>query len=167
MKSSEVPEMSAKSLQQEIRKKRPFDHPEEEAALNLLRTVDAIRAPTERLFAEHGLSDSQYNVLRILRGHGGDGVPCSEIGEQMISRMPDVTRLVDRLEQAKLVERARTASDRRVVLVRLTDAGRTLLAKLDEPVRQLQVELLGHLTRAELSELTRLLVKLRHPPQRT
>jgi len=158
--------MSAKSLQEEIRKKRPFDQPEEEAALNLLRTVDAVQAPIERLFSEHGLSDSQYNVLRILRGHGGDGIPCSEIGEQMISRMPDVTRLVDRLEQAKLVERARTASDRRVVLVRLTDAGRTLLADLDEPVRKLQVELLGHLTRAELTELTRLLVKVRHPPQR-
>lgn len=158
--------MSARSLQQEIRKKRPFDQPEEEAALNLFRTVDAVQAPIERLFAEYGLSDSQYNVLRILRGHGGEGVPCSEIGEQMISRMPDVTRLVDRLEQSKLVERARTASDRRVVLVRLTDAGRTLLSDLDEPVRQLQVELLGHLTRAELTELTRLLVKVRHPPQR-
>jgi len=158
--------MAARSLQEEIKKKEPFDQPEEEAGLNLLRTVDAIRAPTERLFAEHGLSDSQYNVLRILRGHGGDGIPCSEIGEQMISRMPDVTRLVDRLEQSKLVERARTASDRRVVLVKLTDPGRALLAKLDGPVRQLQVDMLGHLTRAELAELTRLLVKVRHPPER-
>lgn len=159
--------MAAKTLQEEIRKKRPFDQPEEEAALNLLRTIDAIRAPTDRLFAEHGLSDSQYNVLRILRGHGGDGVPCSEVGDQMITRMPDVTRLVDRLEQAKLVERARTAADRRVVLVRLTDAGRALLEKLDEPVRQVHIDLLGHLSRTELEELTRLLVKIRNPPLST
>lgn len=151
-------------LQQEIRKKTPFDQPEEEAALNLLRTVDCIRLPFERLFAQHGLSDPQYNVLRILRGHGGEGLPCSEIGTQMISRMPDVTRLVDRLEQSKLVERARTTSDRRVVLVRLTEAGRDLLACLDGPVRELHGHTLGHLKRSELAELNRLLVKARHPP---
>jgi DNA-binding MarR family transcriptional regulator len=158
--------MMAPSLQHEIRKKRPFEHAEEEAGLNLFRTVDYLRGPTERLFAEHGISDSQYNVLRILRGHGGEGVPCSEIGEQMITRMPDVTRLVDRLEQAKLVERARTAADRRVVLVRLTESGRSLLAKLDGPTRKIQTDTLGHLTRAELQELNRLLVKIRNPPAR-
>lgn len=156
--------MSA-SLQQEIRKKRPFELPEEEAGLNLLRTVDCIRLPFERLFEEYGLSDPQYNVLRILRGHGGEGLPCSEIGTQMITRMPDVTRLVDRLEQAKLVERGRTAADRRVVLVRLTEAGRDLLARLDKPIRDLHVQTLGHLKRSELAELNRLLVKARHPPE--
>lgn len=152
-------------LQQEIRKKKPFDQPEEEAGLNLLRTVDYVRLPFDRLFAEHGLSDPQYNVLRILRGHGGEGLPCSDIGTQMITRMPDITRLVDRLEQAKLVERARTTTDRRVVLVRLTKAGCDLLNRLDGPVRELHVQTLGHLKRSELAELNRLLVKARHPPQ--
>jgi DNA-binding MarR family transcriptional regulator len=152
-------------LQQEIRKKKPFEQPEEEAGLNLLRTVDCIRLPFERLFAEYGLSDPQYNVLRILRGHGGEGLPCSEIGTQMITRMPDITRLVDRLEQAKLVERARTSADRRVVLVRLTEAGSDILNRLDEPVRELHIQTLGHLKRSELAELNRLLVKARHPPE--
>ncbi|HTI49663.1 MAG TPA: MarR family transcriptional regulator [Planctomycetaceae bacterium] len=153
--------MSAGELQREIRKKKPFDLPEEEAGLNLVRTVDFLQLPFERLFAEHGLSDSQYNVLRILRGHGGEGLPCTEIGSQMLTRMPDITRLVDRLEQSKLVERARTAADRRVVMVRLTKAGREVLDRLDAPVRALHKQALGHLTRAELAELTRLLVKVR------
>lgn len=151
-------------LQHELRKKQPFDLLEQEAGINLVRTVDALRLPFERLFAEQGLSDSQYNVLRILRGHGGEGLPCTEIAAQMITRMPDITRLVDRLEQARWVERSRTQTDRRVVLVRLTAAGQALLDRLHEPIRELHRQALGHLTRPELTELNRLLVKARHPP---
>src|SRR5205823_12001244 len=98
-------------------------------------------------FQAHGLTGPQYNVLRILRGHGGDGVPCHEIGGQTVARTPDVTRLVDRLEAAGLAERARTAADRRVVLVRITPAGRELLARLDQPVLDLHRQALAHLSR--------------------
>src|SRR5262245_13247293 len=155
--------LEAGVLQAELRKKRPFDVPEEEAMLNLQRTLDALAAPFEQLFRERGISDSQYNVLRILRGVGADGLPCSEIGERMVSRDPDITRLVDRLEKAGLVERARIATDRRVILVRLTPAGLKLVGELDKPVMELHRRQLGHLTRAELATLNRLLVKGRYP----
>lgn len=154
--------MPNSTLQEEIRKRKPFERPEEEAHLNLQRTADRLAEPFERLMGEFNLSGPQYNVLRILRGHGGKGLPCSEIVGQMLTRMPDMTRLVDRLEQAGLVQRCRTAEDRRVVLVCITPAGLEVLAKLDKPIRELHLVTLGHLTRAELAELNRLLVKARH-----
>jgi DNA-binding MarR family transcriptional regulator len=153
--------MAKSVLQEELRKKHPFASPEQETSLNLLRTQDHIQHAFARLFEGHGISGSQYNVLRILRGHGGDGLPCQEVAAQMVTRMPDVTRLVDRLAEAGLVERARTARDRRVVLVKITAAGLELLARLDRPVLDLHKRLLGHLSRAELAELNRLLVKAR------
>jgi len=156
--------MTRSSLQNELRKKKPFDLPEEEAGLNLIRTVDVVRLPFDRLFAEHGISDPQYNVLRILRGHGGRGLPCTEITAQMVSRMPDMTRLVDRLEKAGLVRRCRTDADRRVVLICITPAGLELLRRLDQPVRDLHKHTLGHLSRTELADLNRLLVKARTVP---
>lgn len=154
--------MKTSRFQIEIRKEKPFDRPEQEAHLNLLRTVDALGLPFERLFAESGISGPQYNVLRILRGHGKRGLACSEIGEQMITRMPDVTRLVDRLEKAGLVRRCRTAEDRRVVLNSITAEGLALLSRLDRPVQALHQETLGHLTQAELAQLSRLLEKARN-----
>jgi DNA-binding MarR family transcriptional regulator len=148
-------------LQHELRKKKPFDSPEQEACLNLVRTQDHIGHQFARLLNEHGISGPQYNVLRILRGVGGEGLPCLEIGVRMITRMPDVTRLVDRLEDAGWVTRCRTPQDRRLVLVKVTPAGLDLLARLDQPVRDLHKQVLGHLSREELAELNRLLVKAR------
>ncbi len=156
--------MSRPTLQRELRKKKPFELAEEEAGLNLIRTTDCVRFPFDRLFADNGISDPQYNVLRILRGHGGRGLPCTEITAQMISRMPDMTRLVDRLEKGGLVRRCRTADDRRVVLICIMPAGLALLSRLDQPVHDLHKQTLGHLTRNELAELSRLLVKARTPP---
>ena len=153
--------MAKSALQHELRKRRPFGSAEEEAGLNLVRTQDYLQGEFARLFGAHGLSPPQYNVLRILRGHGGEGLPCQEIAAQMITRMPDITRLVDRLEQAGLARRARTAADRRKVLVKITAAGLERLARLDKPVLELHRRLLGHLTRDELAELNRLLVKAR------
>jgi DNA-binding MarR family transcriptional regulator len=150
-------------LQAELRKKRPFDLPEEEAFLNLTRTLDALAAPFEQLFRARGISISQYNVLRILRGVAGEGMPCSEIAARMVSRDPDITRLVDRLEKARLVERVRVPHDRRVILVRPTGEGLRVVGDLDKPVAELHRRQLGHLTRAELAELSRLLVKSRYP----
>jgi DNA-binding MarR family transcriptional regulator len=155
--------MAKSVLQEELRKKQPFASLEQEACLNLLRTQDHIQQQYARLFQGHGLSEPQYNVLRILRGAGGEGLPCLEVAARMITRMPDITRLVDRLEEAGLAERARTAADRRKVLVRITPAGLARLARLDRPVLDLHKELLGHLSREELAELNRLLVKARRP----
>ncbi len=156
--------MEKSVLQQELRKKHPFASLEQEASLNLVRTQDHLHHAFARLLGGHGISGAQYNVLRILRGHGGTGLPCQEIAAQTVTRTPDITRLVDRLEEAGLVERARTAADRRVVLVKITRAGTDLLGRLDQPVLDLHRELLGHLSRAELAELNRLLVKARQAP---
>jgi DNA-binding MarR family transcriptional regulator len=152
------------ALKDEIKKVNAFEHPEEEAYLNLLRTTTVLYAEFERLFKQAGLSEPQYNVLRILRGVGGCGVPCSDIGARMIARVPDVTRLVDRLEAAGLVERCRIPNDRRVVQVKITPKGRDALAGLDEPLLQLNKRLLSHMSREELTDLSRLLEKARSSP---
>lgn len=151
------------ALKDDIKKRNPFDHPEEEAFLNLIRTATLLEADFERLFKRCGLSDPQYNVLRILRGAGSGGLPSTEIAGRMVTRVPDVTRLVDRLESTGLVQRSRTTEDRRVVIVCITPKGLELLASLDEPITALHVQQLGHLTRKELEEFNRLLVKAREP----
>ena len=150
------------ALQSEIKKRRPFETTEEELHLNLLRTADAVGGEFARLFKEKGVSPPLYNVLRILRGEGRP-LPCLEVAGRMITRLPDITRLVDRLETSGLVARSRTEEDRRVVLISITDAGLSLLATLDAPIAALNKTRLGHLTPAEQAELNRLLVKARHP----
>lgn len=155
--------MARPSLQQELGKRLPFESTEQEAYLNLLRTSDHIQHAFNRLFEAHGLSSPEYNVLRILRGAGDRGMHCQEIAARMITRMPDITRLVDRLERAGWVRRQRTDQDRRLVLVQATASGLDLLNRLDQPVMELHRQLLGHLNSVELFELNRLLVKIRHP----
>src|SRR5258705_219039 len=129
-------EMAASPLQDEVKKRNPFDAPEQEVALNLVKTTEFIQAGFARLFKQHQISGAQYNVLRILRGADA-ALPCLEVAGRMISHLPDITRLVDRLEAAGLVARCRTSEDRRVVLVEITKAGRQLLADLDAPVLEL------------------------------
>lgn len=159
--SSESPGTELSPLAREIGKKRPFESREQEAYLNLLRTLSVLSGPFEALMRPHRLSEATYNLLRILRGAGSEGRACSRIGCDMIARVPDVTRLVDRLEASGLAQRKRSAEDRRVVTVVITDAGLGLLASLDDPVMQIHRENLGHLSQAELDELNRLLVKAR------
>ena len=124
-------------LRHEIKKRNPFDSPAEEAYLNLLRTHSMMMSASEALFKKFGLSEPKYNALRILRGgqingeFDGAGMPCQEIGARLVSRVPDVTRLVDRLEAEGLVARSRTSADRRVVLVGITAKGLDLLAEID------------------------------------
>jgi len=132
--------------------------------LNLVKTSDHLQAAFTRLFKEYRISGAQYNVLRILRGAGTE-LPCQEISSRMISHLPDITRLVDRLELAGFVSRCRTQEDRRLVLVQITEQGLALLAKLDDPVLELHRKQLGHLTAEEKAELNRLLVKARRPRQ--
>jgi len=151
-----------RTLADEIGKKRPFDSPEQEAHLSVQRTASVLSGPFAELFKRHGLTAPTYNVLRILRGASGEGGrPCHEVGEQLIAQGPDVTRLADRLEKQGFVERCRCDKDRRVVYVRITRKGLDLLAKLDGPTVDLHREQLKHMTKAELSELIRLLGRAR------
>ena len=130
--------------------------PEEDAFLDLLRTTDILARRLVRVLKPAGLSSAQYNVLRILRG-SPDGLPCGEIAGRMITRDPDITRLLDRLEKSGLISRCREAKDRRTVLTRIAPAGLKVLGELDEPVRQAHREQLGHLGRARLRKLAELL----------
>lgn len=153
-------------LKDEIGKRSPFELLEQEAYLNLLRTVSVLEAGFVPLLKGRGLSEATYNALRILRGEmqgGAPGVPCQTIGDRLITRVPDVTRLIDRLERSGLAKRARTTEDRRVVLVSITKKGLSLLESLDKPLLELHKQILRHMSREELAELNRLLVKARHP----
>jgi DNA-binding MarR family transcriptional regulator len=130
--------------------------PEEAAFINMARTVDLLSRPVARLLKSEDLSPAQYNVLRILRG-SPEGLPCGEVGDRMISRDPDMTRLFDRMEKRGLIARARNDKDRRVVMAQITPAGLELLARLDQPVRDTHRKLLGHLGEARLRALGKLL----------
>ena len=154
--------MATSRLQQELKKKRPFESPEQEAALSVLRTNDQLMICFARLFRKHGLTPSQYNILRILRGEARP-LPILEIASRTITVVPGITGLIDRLEQAGFVNRLRCEKDRRVIHVALTNRGIETLAALDEPLLALHRKLLGHLTQAEMKELIRLLEKIRQP----
>ncbi|MBX3385583.1 MAG: MarR family transcriptional regulator [Phycisphaeraceae bacterium] len=167
------------SLASEIGKREGFDSASQEAYLSLARTASELGGGFAALFRSSGLSESSYNVLRILRGHHPEGIPSQTIGREMVVRVPDVTRLVDRLVRAGLAERERlrldrrgkrvagelpdrsARPDRRCVLVRITPAGLSLLAKLDRPVMALHDRQLGHMSRAELVALIELLGRAR------
>lgn len=150
------------ALQQELKKKKPFDLPEQEAYLNIIRTASFLDGAFDALFKHHGLTNAQYNVLRILRGEG-ERLPSLTVAERLVTRVPDITRLVDRLEAAGLVKRERCTEDRRVVYVSITPKGLALLATLDEPIRETHRAQLAHMPRKELIELSRLLVRARTP----
>lgn len=150
----------ASRLRDEIKKKNDFNCPEEELFLNILRTGDRLQIRFERLFREFGLTPSQYNILRILRGEG-EPMPILEIASRVIAAVPGITGLIDRLEKVGFVERRRCLEDRRVVYVAITAKGIDTLGRLDEPVVSLHRELLGHLTRDEKKTATRLLEKCR------
>ncbi len=153
---------SVRGLAGEIGKRRPFERPEQEAHLNLLRTTWHLQLVFDRLFRGYGLSHSTYNILRVLRGDGrGRGLSCGQINRELVTPVPDVTRLVDRLVRAGLVEREKVERDRRLVLVRITRGGLDLLSRLDGPVAVLERRELGHLSASALRTLSRLLERLR------
>jgi DNA-binding MarR family transcriptional regulator len=129
---------------------------EESAYVDLLRTTDLLSRRLVPVLKDADLSSTQYNVLRILRGAGGE-LPCGEIASRMVTRDPDITRLLDRLEKRGLISRRREAKDRRTVLTGITPEGLDLLARLDKPVREAHRQLLGHLGRRRLEQLSELL----------
>lgn len=124
--------------------------------LDLLRTSEVLSRRIDYVLKNADLSSNQYNVLRILRG-ASQGLACGEIASRMITRDPDITRLLDRLEKRALISRCRESKDRRMVLTRITPAGLKLLAELDEPVQQAHREQLGHMGRERLKALSELL----------
>ncbi|HWO36818.1 MAG TPA: MarR family transcriptional regulator [Candidatus Acidoferrum sp.] len=130
--------------------------PEEAAFLDLLRTTDMLSRGLIAVLKTEDISSTQYNVLRILRG-SPEGLPCGEIASRMITRDPDITRLLDRLEKRGLISRCRQTKDRRMVVVRITPEGLKLLARLDEPVQEGHQRQLGHLGPDRLLALTELL----------
>jgi MarR family transcriptional regulator, 2-MHQ and catechol-resistance regulon repressor len=149
-----------RKLQHEIGKRHPFVSLEEEAILSLLRTSDQMQIHFTRLFREYGLTSSQYNVLRILRGEGKP-LPILEIAERTVTVVPGITGLIDRLEQASMVRRQRCPDDRRVIFVAISQHALKLLDLLDGPIRDLQRRSLAHLRPVELKTLIRLLEKVR------
>jgi DNA-binding MarR family transcriptional regulator len=137
-------------------KRRGADCPEEVAFLDLLRTTDMLSRGLVKVLKTEDLSPTQYNVLRILRGTP-EGLACGEIASRMITRDPDVTRLLDRLEKRELISRCRETEDRRTVMARITGEGLRILARLDEPVQTAHRQQLGHLGRERLRALAELL----------
>jgi DNA-binding MarR family transcriptional regulator len=152
----------AGKLQAEIRQRKPFVSLEEETYLNLVRTADALTRELDLVLQPHGITTTQYNVLRILRGAGADGATCSAISDRLLAFDPDVTRLLDRIEKAGLVQRTRSVTDRRVVLTTITPRGLELLARLDEPLEQLVKQQFKALSRARLTQLIADLEEIRN-----
>jgi MarR family transcriptional regulator, organic hydroperoxide resistance regulator len=160
-----IPQSMAMGIRDEIKQNKQFPSLEAEAVLALLRTADQLQARVAEMLKPHGLSTTQYNALRILRGAGAQGLACSEIGERMINRDPDITRLLDRLERRSLVRRGRDPKDRRVIKAHIRPAGLKLLRSLDRPVERFQRTLLGHLEERRLRALIRLLDAVRARPR--
>lgn len=149
------------AIQREIRQRRPFRSRAQEALVALLRTADLLRHALAVVVEPHGITLQQYNVLRILRGAGSQGLPTLEITERMIERAPGITRLMDRLEAKGLVKRERCRNDRRQVLCWINPAGLGLLEALEEPMARADQEWLGALTRPDLRRLVSLLDEVR------
>jgi len=146
-----------------VRSRRHFDSPQQEVFLSLWRTYDRLRLLEDQLFGRHGLTAQQYNALRLLRGARPEKLPTLAVGARLISRAPDITRLLDRLHERGLVDRERPAENRRVVLVGITDAGVDLLHELAAEVRECHERQLGHLKPNEMKALVELLRKARGP----
>lgn len=151
---------SASPLQNEINKRKPFESGPQEAWLNLVRTSSQLLIHFDRLFATFGLTSSQYNILRILRGEG-QPLPILEVASRMIVVVPGITGLIDRLERAGLVNRERGIEDRRVVFVSITKPALRTLSKIDQPLRELHEQVMSPLNRDEQRQLIQLMEKLR------
>jgi DNA-binding MarR family transcriptional regulator len=134
---------------------------EDRVFISLQKTADSLGLEVEQLLKPHGLTGTQYNVLRILRGAEPEGLACRGIGERMISHDPDMTRLLDRMEKRGLISRARQTNDRRVVKTRISSAGLLLLKNLDQPVRELHKRQFHHLPATRLKSLAELLEEVR------
>ena len=148
-------------LQEEIKQGKPFACPQEELWLNLARTTAMASHVIEQGLRQHGLSPTQYNVLRILRGAGVAGLCQYEIGDRLVAQVPDVPRIVHRMEKAGLVQRTRGTSDRRIVMASLTPAGLELVGSLDGPMADMVTGIFAGLCDGEVATLNHLLESAR------
>ncbi len=151
----------ADDLRSEIRQGQPFAHPREEAVLSLLRSSHQVEQQLSRFLRHWQLTPTRYNALRILRGAGSEGLPCGEVGERMVTPVPDVTRLLDRLEKRGWVERRRDPEDRRVVRVTLTPRAEELLGRVDGPLGEWLAAALAPLGDEKTLQLVSLLAEVR------
>jgi DNA-binding MarR family transcriptional regulator len=150
------------SILRELKQTRPFTSATAEAAVSLMRTADLVRRSVAAEVEPHGITLQQYNVLRILRGAGKEGLPTLEIAERMIEQTPGITRLIDRLESKELVLRERCPTDRRQVFCRITADGLALLKALERPIRVAEEEALAALSPNQLEQLVKLLDRTRN-----
>ena len=148
------------SLRQDLKKRDPFDSLEQEAILNILRTSDILENRVARLLREYGLTPSQYNVLRILRGEGKP-LPCLEVASRMIQVAPAITRVVNQLLERNLIIKQQCPQDRRVFHIDLTDQARDLLGQIDQPLLDLHARQLTHISQDDLKTLIRILEAIR------
>jgi DNA-binding MarR family transcriptional regulator len=151
------------SLKLEIMQEPPFASIEEQALLNLLRTSDTLHRAFHLKIRKWGITSTQYNVLRILRGAHPNGLTCTAIGDRMITAEPDITRLLGRLKALKLIRQQRDKQDRRAVWTQIAPAGLTLLSEMDPLILDMPKELLGHLKEEELAQFIHLLERARTP----
>ncbi len=154
-------------LQAEISQTKPFERIEEEAILNVIRTSEVLQQATADFLKFFDLSPVQYNVLRILRGAGEAGATCSQIAERLITRDPDITRLLDRMEARALIVRERSSRDRRMVITRITPSGLELVGRIDQPMQEMGTAKLGRFDRGALEELISVLEQLREAFSKT
>jgi len=143
---------------------KPFKSLEEEAILSIARTAALIEHGGAEAFKPYGLTTTQYNVLRILRGAGEEGLCRNEVGERLVTKVPDVTRLLDRMEAAGLIVRERGAQDRRFVATRITEKALKLLEKIDRELPAMHARQLGHVSQKRLRELISILEEVRSAP---
>ncbi len=140
-----------------------FDSPEQEVYLNLWRTYDRLREIEDRLFQQFDINSQQYNVLRLLKAAKPDPLPTLLIANRLISRAPDITRMLDRLETRELIQRIRPAENRRQVLISITAAGLRLLRAIEKPLHECHLQQLGHMSQADMKRLCSLLKEARSP----
>ncbi len=145
----------------EIKKREPFESLRQEVALQILRTADLLTRQLTDFLKVFGLSNTQYNALRILRGAGANGLPCGEVAERMVTREPDITRLLDRIERQGWIERRRQTDDRRVVKAWLSPSGAALLKKIDQPLKQFHQQQFRQLKREEQQQIITLMERAR------
>ena len=148
-------------LLDEIKQAKPFVSVQEELWLNLSRTASAVGHTVEQHLRPYGLSPTQYNVLRILRGAGGNGLCQADIGDRLVAQVPDVPRILDRMEKAGWVKRERGTEDRRVVIASLTERGASVVEEVDEPLVQMMAGMFKGMTAEDIERLNDLLVAAR------
>ncbi len=151
-----------KGIREELKQTKPFFSIAQEAFLSVQRTADTLSQKIEQFLKPWGISGTQYNVLRILRGAGSEGLRCGEIGERMITHDPDITRLLTRMEKAGWIERARYSGDRRVVLTKINRRGLELLKQIDKPIEQFTQELGSDIPEKRFRELIDILDEIRN-----